>query len=433
MAKIAIIGTGIAGNVVAHHLNKQHDISVFEAADYIGGHTHTHNVQWQGEEQTIDTGFIVFNKKNYPNFLKLLNQLRVEYQKTSMSFSVQCRKTGLEYNGNNLNTLFAQRSNLFNHKFHRMIKDILRFNRQGKELLESQDAAIKNQQAISLGDYLIDNNYSKEFIHNYIIPMGGAIWSSDASTMMHFPAQFLLRFFDNHGLLNIQDRPQWYTIKGGSNQYIKPLIQAHKDRIFTSTKVTKIIRGKQKIHLQYDNKQQTFDYVFIATHSDQALKLLGNPTALEKQLLSSIPYIKNSAILHTDTNLLPKRKLAWAAWNAHLNQQDKQKVAVTYNMNILQSLSSKHSYCVTLNDESLIDPQKIIKRMDYAHPQFSLQAIQAQQQHKDINGTLRTFYCGAYWRYGFHEDGVVSALNALKDFERIKQNEKQNLLRQSIA
>ena len=433
--KIAIIGTGIAGNFAAYHLNKKHEIKVFEANDYVGGHTHTHEIEHEGEVHNIDTGFIVFNKRTYPNFLNLLNELNVDYQPSHMSFSVQCQKTGLEYNGTNLNSLFAQRRNLLRPSFYRMIKDILRFNDESLELLlhESSD--------ISLGNYLAANKYSPQFINQYIVPMGAAIWSTDHNSMFNFPARFFVQFFHNHGMLSVENRPQWYVIKQGSKQYVKALINDHKHLIQTNSKVEEIVRDSDKVVVKANGQEEIFDYVFIATHSDQALKMLSQPTELESDVLGSIPYTYNQAILHTDTSVLPKKKLAWAAWNYHLMRETKEQVALTYNMNILQSLKSKNTFCVSLNYSDHIDESKIIKTIDYTHPFFTQAGVDAQARHHEINGTNRTFYCGAYWRYGFHEDGVVSSLRALNDFNRVlKQqsaeiidinelgNEKQDLL-----
>ncbi|TQV73593.1 FAD-dependent oxidoreductase [Aliikangiella marina] len=421
--KIAIIGTGVAGNVAAHYLNKEHDITVFEENDYVGGHTHTHKIDFDGESHNIDTGFIVFNHKTYPNFIKLLGELGVEYQKSNMSFSVQCEKTGLEYNGTTLNSLFAQRRNLFRPSFYRMIKDILRFNRESLEILEQP------HEKLSLGEYLAANNYSEQFIHHYIVPMGAAIWSTDHDSMFAFPARFFVQFFHNHGMLSVDERPQWYVIKNGSNEYVKPLIAAHKDKIKLSSPVESIVRSSNQVLVKAKGQgTEAFDYVFIASHSDQALAMLENPTATEREVLSAIPYSDNEAVLHTDERLLPDKKLAWAAWNYHLLKEKKEQVALTYNMNILQSLKSKNTFCVTLNNTDAIDPSKIIKKMDYMHPFFTLDGVQAQQRHSEINGTHRTFYCGAYWRYGFHEDGVVSALTALQDFNKEINNEQQNIL-----
>jgi uncharacterized protein len=409
--KIAVIGTGIAGNVAAYHLNKEHDITVFEKQDYIGGHTHTHNINLNGESHQIDTGFIVFNQKTYPNFIQLLQELKVDYQSSDMGFSVQNEKTGLEYNGSSLNQLFAQRRNLFRPKFYRMIKQILRFNQESLAVLSADNSEL------SLGQYLADNGYNHEFIHDYILPMGAAIWSTDHESMLAFPAKFFVQFFNNHGMLSVDQRPEWFVIKNGSKQYVEPLIREHKRHIRLSTAVESIRRTDKQVFIKaVDQPEEAFDYVFIASHSDEALAMLDSPSRLETDILSKIPYSHNEALLHYDETLLPKKKLAWAAWNYHSLKQQKDKVALTYNMNILQSLNSKYTFCVTLNNTDAIDPSKIIKTMNYMHPFFTIEGVKAQQKHGELNGLNRTYYCGAYWRYGFHEDGVVSALNALKSF-----------------
>lgn len=424
--KIAIIGTGISGNVLAYHLHKEHDITVFEANDYVGGHTHTHDIEHQGENYSIDTGFIVFNEKTYPNFIKLLDELNVPAQKTNMSFSVKCELSGLEYNGNNLNSLFAQRRNLLRPSFYRMIKDILRFNRESTSILTNQHTTI------SLGDYLKLNSYSQQFIDHYIIPMGSAIWSSSYKQMMDFPAHFFIRFFHNHGLLSVNDRPDWYVIKNGSKSYVDKLIHGYRDNIRLSTPVRSVKRMANHIEITTDSmKSEKFDYVFFACHSDQALGMLDQPDAFESGILSAFPYQNNEAILHTDSTLLPRRKLAWAAWNYHRIDNKENPVAVTYDMNILQGIKSRDTFCVTLNNTGAIDESKIIKRLQYTHPLFTREGIDAQKIHNQLNGTNRCYYAGAYWRYGFHEDGVVSALDALNDFRECLAYEQQTIRRAS--
>ena len=422
--KIAIIGSGIAGNVAAYHLNKDHDITLFEQNSHIGGHTHTHSIDDATGNLSIDTGFIVLNDRTYPNFIKLLEELDVDIQKTEMSFSVKCENTGLEYNGNNLNTLFAQRSNLFSPVFYRMISDILRFNREATEAIND----IHNDQ--SLGDFLHSGNYSEIFINKYIVPMGAAIWSTNPQDMFSFPARFFFRFFLNHGLLSVNDRPQWYVIKGGSNSYVKKLISGFEDRIRTDCPVEKIVRHDDhvEIHTQSHGVER-FDYVFIASHSDQALNMLQHPSTLERDTLSAIEYQENEAVLHTDRSLLPLRKNAWASWNYHIPTDARSNVALTYNMNILQGLQTDNTYCVTLNYTDQIDEGKILKTIQYDHPIFTPKSIIAQENHRLIDGTSRTYFCGAYWRNGFHEDGVVSALNAISHFKQDISNEEKLSLR----
>ena len=422
--KVAIIGSGISGNVLAYKLNKEHDITVFEANDYIGGHTHTHNLEVQGQQYAVDTGFIVHNDLTYPNFIALLEELGVERQKSIMSFSVKCEKTGLEYNGNTLNSLFAQRINLLRPSFYKMIGDILRFNKESTELLITPD------NDISLGDYLQQNGYSSQFIENYIIPMGSAIWSSSYEQMLSFSAHFFIRFFDNHGLLNVTNKPDWYVIKGGSSAYLDKLTASYRSKVRLNSPVRRVRCLDTHIEIiTDDNPPEKYDYVFFACHSDQALQMLDKADSFETEILSSFPYQNNDVVLHTDTKLLPKRKLAWASWNYHRLQSQTTPVAVTYNMNILQGLDCSETFCVTLNNSSAIDESKIIKRLNYTHPVFTKNTLEAQKQHSKLNGLNRCFYAGAYWRYGFHEDGVVSALDAITNFKEQLSYAQQDIRR----
>lgn len=409
--KIAIVGTGIAGNVAAHQLHREHDITVFEAGSHLGGHTHTHDIEIGGKTYAVDTGFIVFNDWTYPNFIRLLDELGVPSQPSSMSFSVRVDHHNLEYNGTSLNSLFAQRRNLLRPSFYRMIGEILRFNREAPALLEGSD------DALTLGEYLRAERYSREFIDHYLVPMGAAIWSTDPQAMLLFPARYLVRFFHNHGMLSVDDRPVWRVVQGGSREYVKRLTAPFRHRIRLNTPVTAIRRLPTHVEIETeDSPPQRFDAVFIAAHSDQAVRLLADPTPLEREVLGAIPYQENEVVLHTDIGLLPKRKLAWAAWNYHVPAQPAERVAVTYNMNILQGIEAPVTFCVTLNRSGDIDPSKILKRLTYHHPLFTRAGVAAQQRQGEVNGANRTFYCGAYWRFGFHEDGVVSALNALEHF-----------------
>ena len=416
--KIAIIGSGIAGNTIAHHLHQHHDITVFEANSHVGGHTHTHDIEIFGKNYAIDTGFIVFNDRTYPQFIDLLDSLKVAWQPSKMSFSVRNETSGLEYNGTSLNSLFAQRRNLFKPSFYGMILDILRFNKQSVALLNSNDE-------IKLGDYLSHNGYKPAFINEYIVPMGAAIWSTDAAKMMDFPARFLVRFFHHHGMLTVNNRPQWRTISGGSARYVEKLSAAFSHKIRLNTPIVSVVRQDDCVKIKPKHgDEETFDYVFFACHSDEALKLLNaNSTLLERDILGAIPYQENTVYLHHDISLLPKRKLAWAAWNYHVTAQPSNKVLVTYNMNILQNFTSPQPILVTLNHTNFINPAKVIKRLKYTHPVFNIAGAAAQARHAEISGHNRTGYAGAYWRNGFHEDGVMSAQAALKHFEASQQAE----------
>ncbi|VXC95191.1 Amine oxidase, flavin-containing [Pseudomonas sp. 9AZ] len=410
--KIAIIGSGIAGLTSAYLLNRNHAITVFEASDWIGGHTHTVDVQVGGQSYAVDTGFIVFNDWTYPNFIRLLSQLGVGFKATEMSFSVSDPISGVEYNGHNLNSLFAQRRNLLSPKFWGMVRDILRFNREALNDLNQQLIASD----MTLGDYLKDNGYSERFIQHYIVPMGAAIWSMSLNDMLGFPLQFFVRFFKNHGLLSVSDRPQWCVIEGGSSSYVAPLTESFKQHIRLNCAVTRVERDGDGVTVHSAAGSERFDKVVFACHSDQALALLAAPTSTEQAILGALPYADNDVVLHTDTRLLPKRPLAWASWNYRLGGPVDQPAAVTYDMNILQGIQSDTTFCVSLNQTAAIDPSKILARYTYAHPQYSLAGMAAQARWEELLGANHSYFCGAYWANGFHEDGVVSALRVAREF-----------------
>ncbi|WP_339414184.1 NAD(P)/FAD-dependent oxidoreductase [Pseudomonas sp. EA_35y_Pfl2_R5] len=410
--KIAIIGSGIAGLTSAYLLNRSHDITVFEAGDWIGGHTHTVQVEVAGKRYAVDTGFIVFNDWTYPNFIRLLSQLGVGFKATEMSFSVSDPVSGVEYNGHSLDSLFAQRSNLLSPKFWGMVRDILRFNREALNDLNQQRIASD----MTLGDYLKANDYSERFIQHYIVPMGAAIWSMSLNDMLGFPLQFFVRFFKNHGLLSVSDRPQWCVVEGGSSSYVAPLTESFKQHIRLNCAVTRVERDALGVTLHSAAGSERFDKVIFACHSDQALALLAEPTRIEKEILGALPYADNDVVLHTDTRLLPKRPLAWASWNYRLGGPASQPAAVTYDMNILQGIQSETTFCVSLNQSDAIDPDKILARYTYAHPQYSLEAVAAQARGEELLGANHSYFCGAYWANGFHEDGVVSALHVAREF-----------------
>ena len=421
--RIAIIGTGIAGNTVAYRLRNDHDITVYEAAHYVGGHTNTIDVTEGERTLPIDTGFIVFNDRTYPNFIRMLDEIGQPSQPSQMSFSVHSADARIEYNGSSLNGLFAQRRNLFRPSFHAMVRDILRFNR------DALDDISRARAQLTLGDYLRDNGYGDNFINDYLVPMVAAIWSAEPLAVLQMPAEFLVRFFKNHGLLQLENRPQWRVIQGGSREYVKRLVHAHRDRIRLNSPVQSIRRapGGVEVYTAAGGRER-FDYVFLACHSDQALAMLAEPTGLEREVLGAIRYQDNEAVLHTDTAILPRRRRAWAAWNYFVPQDERNHVAVSYNMNILQSLESRETYVVTLNDDSRIDPARVIRRIQYQHPVFTRESVVAQNRQEEINND-RTFFCGAYWRNGFHEDGVVSALNAVGHFQKRLENAELYLRR----
>ena len=419
---IAIIGSGVSGLTAAYLLSKKHQVTVFEKNDYIGGHTATVDIEKNGKPYAIDTGFIVFNDKTYPNYLALLAEIGIGKQATEMSFSVHNCQTGLEYNGHNLDTLFAQRRNLLKPTFWVLVKEILRFNKLCKRIYE-QDTY---QAGLTLGAFLKVNKFNAFFAEHYILPMGAAIWSSSLAQMEDFEFRFFVQFFHNHGLLNIADRPQWYVVPKGSRSYLTPLCAPFKDRIHLNSQISKITRGNNKVQVAFaDSSTQEFDDVVMACHSDQALALLADANAQEASILSAMPYSENSVILHTDVALLPNREKAWASWNYQLSDDRSKPASVTYNMNILQGISSDQTFCVTLNQKEAIDPAKILREFVYHHPIFSSESIKAQQQRALICGQQHTHFAGAYWYNGFHEDGVKSAVDVAKRFDcHLKYAEK---------
>lgn len=412
--RVAIIGAGISGMVAAYRLCRDHDVTVFEANDHFGGHTYTVDTELQGRTYAVDMGFIVFNHWTYPGFVALLKELGVESQPSNMSFSVSCERTGLEYNGTSLNALFAQRRNIVNPRFLRMIAEILRFNSQSRAILK------KPESSQTLGDYLAAGHYSRSFIDYYLVPMGKAIWSATEQAMLNCPVYFFVDFFERHGFLNINNRPQWYAIKGGSREYARKLTAPYRHRIRLSTPIAGVRRAHDGVVVRTARGDvERFDYVFFACHSDQALRLLEAPTPLEQEILGAFPYQENEAVLHTDTRMLPRTPLARAAWNYHALARNQERVAVTYNMNILQTLTAPEVFMVTLNRTAEIDPRKILKQVVFDHPVYTPKAVAAQKRRTEISGHNRTFYCGAYWRYGFHEDGLVSGDWAVADFKRV--------------
>ncbi|MFO1426118.1 MAG: FAD-dependent oxidoreductase [Steroidobacteraceae bacterium] len=413
MSRIAIIGSGIAGMTVAHRLHGTHELTLFEANDYAGGHTATVDVELRGRQYAIDTGFIVFNDWTYPNFIALLEELGVEWQWSNMSFSLRCERTGLEYNGTSVNSLFAQRRNALRPSFLRMISDILRFNTRSRELLAGAD------ESLTLGEYLGRGGYSRAFTERYIVPMGRAIWSATEQAMLGFPARFFVDFFDRHGFLNVDDRPVWRTVRGGSREYARRLLAPLRHRIRLRTPVAGVRRDARGVDLRTARGEvERFDYVVFACHSDQALALLEAPTPQEREILGAFPYQENEALLHTDTRMLPRRPLARAAWNYHLLERAQPQVALTYDMNRLQTLTAPEVFMVTLNRAEDIDAARVLGRYVYHHPVYTPAAVAAQHRRAEISGANRSFFCGAYWRYGFHEDGVVSGLWAVEDIAR---------------
>jgi predicted NAD/FAD-binding protein len=411
--RIAIVGTGIAGLTASYLLSRKHDLTVFEANDYVGGHSHTVMMPAADSAVGVDTGFIVYNRRTYPNFCRLLEELAVPTQPSDMSFSFSDETTGLEYGAPELSRLFAQPANLVRPRFWRMLGQIRRFYRESPRLL----AAARQEEELSLEDYLTREGYDDAFKEDHLFPVAAAIWSGSRQRMGAFPARAFVRFFQNHGLLSFRDRPRWRTITGGSVRYVEKLSAPFKDRIRLSCPVTGIRRDDAGVTVTTPAAgAERFDKVVLACHADQALGLLEDPTPLERELLAAFPYGANDVILHSDTGLLPRRRAAWSSWNYHRLADGHTGVAVTYDQNRLQRLPTRTPYLVTLNRTEAIAPGLIHDRFVYHHPQYDARGIALQPRHAELDGQNRTHYCGAYWGYGFHEDGVVSGLNVARQF-----------------
>jgi predicted NAD/FAD-binding protein len=411
--RIAVIGAGVSGLTAAWLLADKHDVHLFEAGDYAGGHTNTEQVEAGGRTWPVNTGFIVFNDWTYPNFIKLMDRLGVASEVSNMSFSVDCHASGLQYNGTSLNTLFAQRRNLFNLNFLKMIREILRFNKETRADL----AAGTIPDGETLGEYLNRNGYSRYFRNYYIVPMGAAIWSAPEIVLEQFPIRFFLQFFNNHGMLSVDDRPTWRVISGGSATYVNRMMDKLGERTHLNSPVTSVKRDEEGVTLVANGQEHRFDQVIFGCHSDQALAILDDATDDERSILGAIAYQKNDVVLHTDASVLPSNRLAWAAWNYMIPEHSTQPVSVTYNMNVLQNFDdAPETFCVTLNRSRDINPEKVIKRFEYDHPVFTLDAVAAQERYDDIGNRNRTHFCGAYWFNGFHEDGVRSALRVTRAF-----------------
>jgi predicted NAD/FAD-binding protein len=403
--KIAIVGTGIAGLVAAHLLHREHELVVYEAAGRLGGHSNTVTVETERGSHRIDTGFIVFNDRNYPNFERLLDTLGVAAQPSHMGFSVS-DGSGFEYSGTPRG-LFARPSHLLSPTFLGMLRDWRRFNREARALVGM------NGTAPSLGNWLEERGFSRHFIERLIVPQASAVWSADPEQMWSFPASFMAEFFDNHGMFSLRDRPCWRTVRGGSASYVEAISTPWRDRVRLRAPVRRIERLDDRVRIEADGREsEDFDEVVIATHSDQALAMLADPSEAEHEILGAIPYQRNEATLHTDTSLMPRRRAAWSSWNFHLTEPPAGRTTVTYWMNSLQQLRADREFLLTLNRETEIDPAKILRRFAYEHPVYTAEGVRAQARHAEVSGVRRTHYCGAYWGWGFHEDGVLSAMRA---------------------
>ena len=412
MVKIGVIGAGVSGLVSAYLLREDHDVEVLEANDYAGGHTHTKDVELEGREYAVNTGFIVFNKPNYPNFLKLIEALDVPYQPTAMSFSVKNLRSGLEYGFATLNAVFAQRKNIFSPSFIKMLREINRFHKEFDSLLADEGSWDR-----TLGEYLTEKGYSQRFVDDFLIPFGAAIWSADPDKMGQFPLMTFVEFFRNHGFLAESELLQWYTITGGSREYARKIESLLGDRIVRNAKVTSVERLSDGIGVTTESGlDRKYDEVIIAAHSNQALEMLKDPTGLEKEILGAMPYQPNDVVLHTDVSVMPVHRQTWSSWNYCIPVDPKARCTATYDMNILQSIESEYEFLVSLNLCEDVDPAGVLDRYVYDHPIYLKEGVAAQKRHLEISGVDRIHYAGAYWGYGFHEDGVKSALAACKPF-----------------
>jgi len=406
--KTAIIGTGIAGMGCGHFLHQQDDLTIYEQNDYIGGHTNTVTVDADGKPVYIDTGFMVFNFKTYPNLCKLFAELDAPVKQTDMSFSVQHLPSGLEYSGSSLNHLFAQRKNIFNPRYIKMLMQIGRFNKESVKILDNPKYA-----NYSIGQYIKEFGYSDDMLWKYLVPMSSAVWSAPMEQMLDFPAVTLIRFFQNHGFLGLDTQHQWYTLENGSQSYRELLIKPFKDKIHINRKAVKVSRENGKVVIKAsDGSTEIFDRVIIATHGDQALAIIDKPTWEEQRLLSPFKYQYNKAVLHTDENAMPQTKLAWSSWNYRIKMQGGQlQPSTIYWMNSLQGVSDKRNYFVSINPHDDLDEKKILLEIDYEHPLFDVPAINAQAQLQTLNQDGPIYFCGSYFKYGFHEDAFASAVN----------------------
>ena len=413
MKRIAIIGTGISGSLVARLLSTRYELTLFEAKHYAGGHANTVDVSVAGKQFPVDTGFMVFNRRTYPNFCRMLELLEITSQPSDMSFSVRCAKSGLEYQGSSLNGVFAQRSNLLRPSFLRMLGDIARFNRRGNEAATSGEL----NDGRTVAEFLHQCRVGQRFVDHYLVPMAAAIWSSKPRDILAFPAQFMIGFFANHGLMQLRDRPQWRTIVGGSRHYVEALLEPLRERIRFRSPIASVARTEHDVIITpVDGPRERFDEVVFASHADQTLKMLADATRSERQILGGFPFQPNEAVLHTDARLLPKRKHARASWNYHIPAGAEQAASVTYDLSRLQNHDSDTPILLTLNSREEIDEARILRTFNYSHPAYSRDSITAQQRFKEVSGRRRTHFCGAYWGYGFHEDGVNSALAVANHF-----------------
>ena len=410
--KIAVIGSGISGLSSAYYLSKKNEVDLFEKDDHFGGHSYTFDIKEKNKKVPVDLGFIVFNKTTYPNLINFFEELKVPYEKSDMSFSVSVKDSNIEYGGTGFNSLFARKNNLFNFNFIKMIYEIISFYKSAPVLLKKD---LKN---LTLGNYLDNSKISKYFVNYHIIPMVAAIWSMPFSKARDIPFELFLNFFNNHGLFKLKDRPQWYTVTNRSRNYVSKVLDKINGEYFKNYEIKKIIRSDDNVRIFINTlgEYRDYDHVVLACHADQSLKLIDNPSNEEKEILNEFTYISNEAYLHTDMDLMPNKINAWSSWNS-ISKKDLTKTCVTYWLNKLQNLDTNKNYFLTLNPITKIKDSKIIKKINFTHPYLNNKSFEMQNRLKDLQGKKRLWFSGSYFGYGFHEDGLKSSLEMLKQFE----------------
>ena len=406
--KIAVIGSGISGLSAAYYLSKRHKVDLLEQDDHFGGHSYTYDIKEENKTTSVDLGFIVFNKQTYPNLIKFFHELDAPFEKSNMSFAVSIKNTNVEYGGSGLNALIANKKNLFNIKFLKMINEIFSFYKKAPSLLKSD---IEEE---TLGKYLDKSKLSKYFIDYHIIPMVAAIWSMPFEKAKDMPLKLFLNFFINHGLFKLKNRPQWYTVTNRSRTYVNKILSKISGEVFKNYKVNKILRSENNVRVSIGNEYMDYDHAVLASHADQSLKMLEDPTDEEKEILTKFSYVSNSAYLHTDKNLMPLRKSAWSSWNSITKEN---KTCVTYWLNKLQNLKTEKDYFLTLNPVERINDENTIKKVNFTHPYFNNENVALQKHLQKLQGKKRTWYCGSYFGYGFHEDGLKSSMELLEKFK----------------
>ena len=406
--KIAVIGSGISGLSASYYFSKKYKVDLFEQDDHFGGHSYTYDIKEDNKIIAVDLGFIVFNEQTYPNLIRFFNELNVPFEKSNMSFSVSIKDTNVEYGGSGFNAIFANKKNLLNFKFLKMINEIINFYKTAPSLINTETSNV------TLGDYLKSSKLSKYFIEYHIIPMVAAIWSMPFQKAKEMPLKLFLNFFTNHGLFKLKNRPQWFTVSNRSRTYVKKVLEKISGEVFKNYKVSKILRSENNVRILIGNEYQDYDHVILASHADQSLELLDDPSLEESEILKKFTYVSNEAYLHRDENLMPIRKSAWSSWNSISKNGN---TCVTYWLNKLQNLNSEKNYFLTLNPVEAIDKNKIIKKIHFTHPYFNKDNVALQKDLNKLQGKKRTWFCGSYFGYGFHEDGLKSSKELFKKFE----------------